>query len=145
MAAKYSGNIFVGFFLAIFLHFIFDLIPHGDENLVDDPKNPTRKELNFIAIIATLDIIIMSLILIFLWYFGKLQADIIIALGVFGGLLPDLMNGIYIIFKIKFLKPLTDFHEKIHNIIPFKLTLGQGLIFQIFVEIFLLILIFNFK
>ncbi len=144
LAAKYSGNIFIGFFTAIFLHFIFDLIPHGDENLFDDPKNPSKKELNFVVVIATLDMIIMSLILTILCYFEKLPVDLIIAFGVFGGLLPDLINAVYILFKIKFLRPLMDFHEKIHNTIPFKLTLIQGIIFQVFVEAALLSLVFIF-
>lgn len=144
LAAKYSGNIFIGFFIAILLHFIFDFIPHGDENLIDDPKNPTKKELKFVAVIATLDIIIMSLILTLLVYLKKMPVDLIIAFGVFGGLLPDLINAICILFKLKFLRPLLNFHEKIHNILPLKLTLIQGLIFQIFVETALLILVFIF-
>ena len=139
IVAKYSGNIFLGFILAIIMHFVFDFIPHGDEKLIKDPLKPTKQELNFVAVIATLDMIILIIIMGILMYFNKLPADLIIAFGILGGLLPDLINAACIILKFKFLRPLLKFHEKIHNIIKFEMTLVQGLIFQIVIESLLII------
>ena len=133
---KSTGNIWLAFFGGIIAHFLLDAIPHGDEKLVADLTNPTRAEILKVAFIATIDSLITLIILLALWYAGKLPADWAVLSGVVGGILPDLNSAYYFLsHRHPVFKPLFDLHFKFHKLFErFEMSLTAGIIFQIAIE-----------
>lgn len=94
--------------LAVILHFVLDLLPHGDYL----NKNSRLREFWKVAI----DLLVgIALIAPFLFIPGKSSGSSLnILIGVFFSLFPDGTTFLYIWMKVKFLRPLKDFHARLH-------------------------------
>jgi hypothetical protein len=94
---------------SIVLHFLLDLLPHGDYL----NKKSRLREFWKVAV----DLII-SFSLIFGIIAFKNISDVPtlknIFIGIFFSILPDGTTFLYIWMKMKFLKPVKDFHEGLH-------------------------------
>ncbi|MFA6322729.1 MAG: hypothetical protein WCX71_04620 [Candidatus Buchananbacteria bacterium] len=128
---KATGNIFLGFAGGFLAHFLFDAIPHGDENLIADADHITPAEIRYAGAIGIIDLLVMIFLLIVLNQFGQLPTEWAVLSGMVGGLFPDFLNGCYMILKWKIFKPISDIHFGFHKILTKReLTLKQGLIVQ---------------
>jgi len=115
-----SPNLLIAFCLGLVSHYLLDALPHWDYL----PKDWLRK----IGITRPdhfkkigLDFILGAMIVsILTWSYPQ---KLLILAGITAALLPDFFQLIYYTFKIKWLKPLSRFHKKIHlyDELPFRL------------------------
>jgi len=104
------------FVIGFVVHFIFDIIPHGDSGLYDKYKNGEMKK-RALAIV-TVDSVIT--ILWVLWSVNAFTGDVrrSITAGIAGSVLPDLLVGLSEVFKKRdSLQKFQKFHIRIHNLI----------------------------
>ena len=94
--------------LSIAVHFLMDLVPHGDY------LNKKSKVREFWKV--ALDLAIgLGTIAIILFFRDPTPKDISnICIGIFFSLLPDGTTFLYWKMGMKFLKPIKMFHEKLH-------------------------------
>ena len=98
--------------LSIILHFFLDLFPHGDYlNKKSRFREIWKGLLDFSAGIFLVAAIIFSRKV-----FWNEALLINISTGVFFSLLPDFTTFLHLFLKIKFLKPVYAFHQKLHLI-----------------------------
>lgn len=105
------GNPFLAFFIGFVLHFILDAIPHFDTT---DGGKITKRQIALLVADAVLGL----LILIYLFLNSNHQISFIF--GVFGGLLPDILDNVPWwedkFRSSKFGKSFHRFHESIQSI-----------------------------
>jgi len=92
--------------LAVILHFMLDIFPHGDYL----NKKSRLREFWKVAVDIAIGLGIVAAV------FSQnptLEKNNIVV-GVFFSLIPDGTTFLYIWMKIKFFKPLKDFHEHLH-------------------------------
>lgn len=94
-------------------HFLVDLVPHGDEHMYEGYKNGARvrRAILYIAcdVIATL--VLIAMLFIEQDFFSTRN----VALGIVGGLLPDLLVGLYEMGQPKALRSFHRFHMRNHH------------------------------
>ena len=127
-----TTSIFAAFAISLASHYVFDFLPHWDYLEYLDLKNKFQRikillELCIVAIIAFL----------ILWVKG---ISFVIVAGMIGALLPDAVEFLYHGFKIKPLKRLSVFHNKIHSKI--RLSFWQGILSYIIISGTALLIIF---
>jgi hypothetical protein len=111
-------NYWAIFVIAIFLHFLFDRIPHWEYTAKLKIQNVSIRELSFLLFKALIDLAVGTLII---WVFLRDSAYLsYILLGAFTSILPDgivflhfLMRGVFN-RELPILKRFYDFHENIH-------------------------------
>ncbi len=132
----------LAFVLAFISHFILDIFPHGDEELVkayrNDFKNKGMIYLIFFDIIATL------ILLPVLFYSQKINFNITVIWGIIGGVIPDIFVGLYEITH-KYFRRTYKFHNFTHNklgkFFGTKTNLSLPLKFGLLIQIILIYLI----
>lgn len=122
------------FFLAYGAHFATDLVPHGDTGLYKGFVSGTtvKKAVLYIGIDAVATVIFLFFILKSL-FAGQYLA---VMLGILGGILPDVLVGIYEATKISWLKRFHRMHFFFHNMVSGRigdLSLGTGFVFEVVV------------
>lgn len=99
--------------VSIVLHFLLDFLPHGDYL----SKKSRLKDFWKVGLDLTIGLAIVAVIF---YRQGEALPDILylrnIATGIFFSLLPDGTTFLYIWMKMKFLKPIYIFHQKLHLI-----------------------------
>lgn len=123
LAGTQITNPVLAFFAGAGLHFIFDIIPHGDSQLgkkfwgLKVKKFKETEKLKAIMLYGSLDSCALVIYLIYLFKnFDFAKADSI-STAILGGVLPDLLVVFYQFTKIKGLKWFYDFHNRIHNLL----------------------------
>ena len=127
------SNYWLAFLFGLISHYLVDALPHWDYLQKFEISNPNHIKK------VIIDLLIGSSLVLFLTWSN---ADkIIIFIAVFASILPDAMNGIYMNYKNKWLKPHFLLHNKMHF---FKnLSFLQGLPFAlivVFLSIYVLLL-----
>lgn len=135
-----TDNLWLAFVLGIASHLLLDIIPHGDESITRWKlfKNKTSK----IAAAAVLDGIV--LLAVFIYWLQNADFSLLpgILAGMFGGILPDALWGIYMLTGSPLLKRYFRLHCWFHTIIKKRVSLGAGLLVQApFLVFFTLIII----
>ncbi|MDP3986186.1 MAG: hypothetical protein Q8P77_02050 [Candidatus Veblenbacteria bacterium] len=127
--ARAVPNPFLAFVLALVSHFILDFIPHGDEHLIQ--KHFTRGQtLRRLVGVAMLDgLIMVGFLALWLWV-GPAVPRGAVAASLTGSLLPDVLQGLYLVTEWKWLKPFQRFHLGLHNASGHPLTWHQGMLVQ---------------
>ena len=92
------GNPVLGFFLGLISHFLVDMIPHGDNNFLDEYKKGQKKRLGkaYVSVDAAIAIIFLMSIVS-----GRPQNDttnLAFSAAVIGSILPDLLVGLKELF-----------------------------------------------
>ncbi len=110
-----SPSLLIAFCLGLVSHYLLDALPHWDylhKVEITRPEHLKKIGLDFI-----LGAMIVSALT---WPFHQ---KLFILAGVAGALLPDFSQLIYVNFKIKWLKPLSRLHKKMHlyDELPFRL------------------------
>ena len=125
-------------------HFVLDMIPHGDEGMLDHYKSGrgsrVRRAVAYVTVDATVTIFSILTIL------SNAPASMHTAMkwGIVGGVLPDLMVGLYEATKSKWLRGYTAWHHKNHHRIIGKYRHGKdipfkwGLAYQVLAALLLL-------
>lgn len=126
-----------GIFISTFIsHFILDFIPHGDENLMHWFSRHIKRDL--ILSLSILDAFITIIYILYIFAYTAVPKSAHIFWAIIGSILPDFLNTYYQIFKLKILEPFSRLHSYIHNYIPFKITIKQGLLLQLAIAIYLI-------
>lgn len=100
------------FSLGFISHFFTDMIPHGDEHMYEGYKNGNKvtRALLYVGMDALMTVVLLLVVFLKQDFFSPLN----VAMGVIGGLLPDLMVGLFEMLKPKrrtwFARKLSWFH-----------------------------------
>lgn len=133
----------LAFLIGYLSHWLLDLIPHGDENIIERFKY-TETQLKwrffFAAAIDTLGVIIIF------YFFTKSEALILTPgtiAGMFGAVAPDYLWGMHKVTGFKLLKPLHQLHNKFHRLLANVMPAKHGALIQtlVFISLILLIII----
>jgi hypothetical protein len=140
------SNPLFSFIINFALHFLMDIIPHGDKELgkrffgLLDKKLSEEEKIKSLAAYGLLDYIVLVFFLLFMFknfYFAK---DDGVIWGIIGAIVPDLLVATYVLTKSKTLKWFFDFHKWNHHLligrmkndIPLKMGIAlQALIFTV--------------
>ncbi len=111
-------NFWAIFVIAIFLHFLFDRIPHWEYTVNLKIKNISIRELSFLLLKASIDLAIGASII---WvFFIDSPYLYYILFGAFISILPDGLVFLHFLFRVLFnrefpiLKKFYNFHQNIH-------------------------------
>lgn len=113
------------FILGLFSHYILDALPHWDYLFKVRIANPDH--LRKIG----LDFILGGFFVLILGWSSTQKLFILI--GIIAALLPDFLEVLYQNFDIKWLRPLSKFHHKIH--FQKRLSFWRGLPFALIVSL----------
>ncbi len=126
--ARFIPNPFVAFFASLLSHLILDFIPHGDEFLVSSKDH--NKNLKRLLGAAVIDgAVLVIFILIFLVLYPTMSFPLIL-MSLLGGLLPDILQGVYLISQPKWLKGFDKLHSTMHNMPGHKVRWQVGMLVQ---------------
>ncbi len=123
LAGSQIQNPLIAFFAGLGLHFIFDIIPHGDKELgkkffgLQVKKLKEEDQLKAMTLYGTLDASALVLYLIFIFRNFEFAQSDSVSFAIIGSVLPDILVAIYQLTKLKFLKWFNDFHHKVHYFI----------------------------
>jgi hypothetical protein len=138
-----TGNPIIAFFAGLVSHFVLDMIPHGDQDLVEGNDTFSDKEKKLLHKVGNIDTVIMLAELAVLYSTGLMPLTFSVAAALVGALLPDFLNALYILYDVKILHRYFCFQRDIHYMWKgFTINLKQGLFVQsIFLIGFLYVLI----
>lgn len=144
-------NPYFSFITGVILHFIMDIIPHGDREIgkrffgLLNKKISEEEKIKSLAAYGLIDYIALALFLLYAvksFYFTK---DDGVIWGIIGSILPDLLVAIYVLTKSRYLKWFFDFHKYVHHLVISRMKndipLKAGIIMQIGILAVLIILL----
>lgn len=117
------ANPYLSFTAGVILHFIMDIIPHGDRELgkrffgLLNKKISEEDKIKSLAAYGLIDYIALSLFLLYAvksFYFIK---DDGVIWCIIGSIIPDLLVALYVLTKSHYLKWFFDFHKTVHHLI----------------------------
>tara|TARA_B100001971_G_C18096134_1_gene486190 strand:- start:61 stop:525 length:465 start_codon:yes stop_codon:yes gene_type:complete len=119
----------LAFVIGFALHFLFDIIPHGDEGLKNWKLFRTRRKR--IVAAASLDFVgVMIMTSIWLKNADITYIPSMLA-GIAGAIAPDALWGLYELTGTPILRWYYNFHKKLHHVLTKKeLTMKQGFVYQ---------------
>lgn len=110
------------FLLGLASHYVSDAVPHWDYLIHSlppkgdpNPARPSKKEVFLDYFKIALDGLAGLSLMFWIVSPKDLRGVIFALLAAAGSVLPDFLQFLCRILKIDFLKPLQDFHDKIHN------------------------------
>lgn len=103
------------FLLAFASHFLMDMIPHGDSHVYDDYTK--GKRVRMALSYTMIDAVVTAYLIIAISHARLFDNGFTVAAGIIGGLLPDLLIGVFEVTKVKMLEPFHRFHFYMHNLI----------------------------
>lgn len=136
LVGEHITNSVLAFLAGFASHFLLDIIPHGDQGLLEGVKRggKIRKVLAITTIDNTILIIFISLL-----YNNKICIfHNSASWALIGSILPDFIIGLNVLTKNKVVQSFFDFHKSLHYVSGLKVNLVSGIIIQIL--FFLLIL-----
>jgi hypothetical protein len=143
----------LAFILGFVLHFILDIIPHGDEKLgkkffgIELGKFRQHDDFKPLALYGSLDACFLAIFLAFMFKnFAFTRADNVIW-AILGGIIPDILVALYKLYNVKPLKWFYDLHNANHWIllkhIKKDLPVKYGIVWQALIFIFMIWLLFT--
>lgn len=115
MIGRAVPNPILAFILAFFSHFLMDMIPHGDSHVYDDYTK--GKRVRMAVSYTVIDAVITAYLIVGISQARLFDNGMAVAAGIIGGLLPDLLIGVYEITKTRFLTSFHRFHFFMHNLV----------------------------
>lgn len=118
-ATLFPSHPVIAFFAGFFSHFILDAIPHWDYHqslsilAKVEKKEKSRLSIRDLLFTGT-DAILGILVTLLIWHPANFAQLEILALGVIGGLLPDLLTFMYLCFPYQPMILIKKFHTFIH-------------------------------
>ncbi len=126
------SNPLLAFFLAFISHFILDIIPHGDQDWIEEYKGNQKSKVRKIVTLVALDVLALFVLLISKYFFNAFAPTLNIVAGIMGSVLPDLLVGIHELSEKQF-KRFYRFHFAMHDLIKIQPSTTSGLFLQIIV------------
>jgi hypothetical protein len=139
--ARVIPNPLVAFIAGLLSHFVLDFIPHGDEFLAEATFTRARIRRRLLGAAFLDGVIMVIFLLIYNWTTPVINLSAAIA-AVIGSLLPDALNGFYLITQAPLLKRFIHWHGKLHNLPGHELSWPKGIMIQalVFTAFWLLLL-----
>jgi hypothetical protein len=137
-ASKYFHQPILAFIAGFIMHYVFDIIPHGDTRA---PKK--YHNVIYMTLAGLIDLSLVSATLIFIMLSQNRFLTWVELAAITGSVLPDALLFLQFIFsKNKYLKKLKNFHHFIHSTISkkFELPFIPGIILQIILFIIVITL-----
>jgi len=140
---KNINSVPLAFILGVVSHFILDIIPHGDRGLFNRLilfKNGVQR----IFMIIFTDATLLAIFLLFVYVSSPQNQLAAITAGILGGIVPDLLNALSMIYKKNRLaKIYFRLHFFLHEeLVDDNISFKKGLFVQfIFATVFLIIFI----
>lgn len=147
-----TNNLFLAFLFSFLIHFIIDLVPHGDKKLAclteiqSQPGSESIEKFRQFVKITAIDGGLMVLLILWGYGFNLFKNPLSVSFGIMGAIAPDILVASYFMLSKNFiLRGL----ERIHNFfhyglikkeIPFKI----GIFLQGLIAILLIYLILYF-
>lgn len=110
------GNPLLGFVIAIAVHFLVDIVPHGDTFISNNFRVLKRRRKQALAYV-TADAICAILFVLFIVNVRDVALIRPISLAIAGSVLPDLLVGLFDITKSRYLRWISRLHFAFHNIV----------------------------
>jgi hypothetical protein len=131
---RFVKNPILAFLVAFIVHFLFDIIPHGDTKVDPKYKNPIH-----IATAGLIDVLVLICYLFFMVFNGVKFWQLNMICSFIGSILPDVLQALYYLYRKKWLKVCKNIHDSIHNFISAKYesNFPIGLIIQLIILIIL--------
>lgn len=154
LVAQWTQRPLLGFFVGMLSHYILDAIPHGDEFIYWRAVHNLRDR--FVLTIAAADTTALILLYMAVTRFKTDVDPLLMALGLLGGILPDLAMNVQTQVRIqlqqnelsprweriarridRLLTPHDNFHKWCHDLVRTPVRLGFGLSYQlVFIVLF---------
>jgi hypothetical protein len=103
------GNPVIAFVFGFISHYLIDMVPHGDTGLSDNFRVHKHKQTQAVAYVAV-DAVVALLFVLLLANTRDIDSMRTFTWGIVGGVLPDLLVGLYDITKT----PLLKWHNWMH-------------------------------
>ncbi len=140
LIGEISQTALSAFSISFVLHFIMDLVPHGDHEIV--ARYRENKQVKKILSFLITDTLATLCLVVALFVSPIPFNEQLVFWGIAGALLPDIIVALYQVFEFRLLKKFNHFHYFIHDFFPEKknkkLKFLPGLLLQILVIIFCL-------
>ncbi len=127
------------FVLAFVSHFLLDIIPHGDADLYKTYKS--GKKVRTALAYTMIDAVITAYMIVGIAHARLFDSGINVAMGIIGGLLPDLLIGVYEVTNTKLLVGFHKVHFFFHNLfvdkyrdVSFHLGVGYQLVILLLLQ-----------
>jgi hypothetical protein len=117
-ASQITSSPLIAFVLGVILHFMFDMVPHGDE-WIKKIRLFRIKSFDYIFVILTDFILTIITALIWIKFTPIDQISLLFA-GIAGGAAPDALWGFYEMTKSPSLAWYKKFHTNVHQFITKK-------------------------
>ncbi|TAL19726.1 hypothetical protein EPN90_02515 [Patescibacteria group bacterium] len=101
---------FLGGFIS---HFLLDMIPHGDAHLYENYRN--HQKVKRALAYVTLDAVVTAYLILGIRSARQFDNGANVTAGIIGGLLPDLIIGVYNLIKVEWLTWFHNLHFFFHN------------------------------
>jgi hypothetical protein len=137
VASLFPSHPIIAFVVGFLSHFVLDAIPHWDYKLLSAYINPNKVDKNFgldLLHVGT-DMILGILITLLIWHPISVSQLEILFLGIFGGVLPDFLQFVYLRFPHQPMILIQKFHDFMHA----KHELANRPLIGIFLQIILMI------
>lgn len=108
------GNPLAAFVFGFISHFLIDMIPHGDTGLSDNFRVHKRKRKRAVAYVIV-DAVIALFFVLLLANTRDIESVRTFSWGIVGGVLPDLLVGLYEITKTPLLRWFNTLHFYFHD------------------------------
>lgn len=141
-----TGNPILAFIAGVISHFILDMIPHGDQDLVEGNDHFSPRERKLLRYVGVADTIIMLAELGILYWLGLAPLTWSVSAAVVGALLPDFLNAVYVFTETKILLPYFHFQRALHYVWNrFTINMTHGMIVQTVFLVGLLTILVQYK
>lgn len=132
----------LAFLLGFISHLILDVIPHGDQHLGKklfdwkfQEERLTKKNFAGLAVYGIVDYIVTILMIMYVFKNLPLENESSVAWAIIGGVIPDVIVGLYMVGNFKWLRGLFKAHMFNHHLILKKMKndipLWIGMVMQI--------------
>ena len=111
----YILNPILGFVVGLLLHFLVDMIPHGDGDMRSEEERKLDKKNTKVFLYGTLDVLVAFFLLIVLVNVRDPQFILPFTMAIAGSVLPDLLVGIHDATKSKLLDKFVALHWFFHD------------------------------
>ena len=129
VVAQSLSNPFWAFFGGIASHLILDFIPHGDEYLIDNKALHWLQQKKFLGA-AIIDAIVMAFFIMIYAITTPGLNWLNVTAALLGAWLPDIMQAVYMVTKVKWLKGYHHWHNHWHNLTGHNLDWKKGMVVQ---------------
>ena len=125
-----TNNLALAFVVGFLSHFLFDAVPHGDQNLLDTATTHRAKTIRW-GLIGVVDATVMTALLGWLVLRNEFTFLLPTLVGAFGAILPDILSGLSMLLPWKWLATIREANHRMHYLWRgFTLSFLPGLVVQ---------------